>query len=85
MSAQVGIPGALRFRAKGARNPSTGKLYGADQRSYSCTVWHRWADARYAETRLLPDMPSADRGWIVRPGTESPELARALGLVEVAR
>lgn len=63
------IPGSLRFREPGARNPETGKLYGADQHNYSVSLWlpgHRGP----TQTDILRDFSPAERRWTVRPGTE---------------
>lgn len=63
------IPGSLRFRAPGSRNPETGKLYGADQHNYTVSLWlpgHRGPTHTY----ILRDFAPAERRWSVRPGTE---------------
>src|SRR5690606_30488840 len=76
------IPGAVRFRAPGARNPETGKLYGSDQHSYSWSLWRRGYQGPTV-THLLPQIEPLR--WTTRPGTETGVEARELGLVEVSR
>lgn len=63
------IPGYIRFRV--GINPRNGKPYGADARDYSMWIWDsklnggpEWA------TKNLPWLPSSQRRWIIRPGTE---------------
>lgn len=76
------IPGAVRFRAPGARNPETGKLYGSDQHSYTWSLWRRGYQGPTV-TYLLPQIEPLR--WSTRPGTETGVEARELGLVEVPR
>ncbi len=63
------IPGSLRFRAPGSRNPDTGKLYGSDQHNYSVSLWLP-GHTGPTQTSLLRDFAPAERRWTVRPGTE---------------
>jgi hypothetical protein len=63
------IPGSLRFRAPGSRNPETGKLYGSDQHNYSVSLWLP-GHTGPTQTSLLRDFTPAERRWTVRPGTE---------------
>jgi hypothetical protein len=63
------IPGSLRFRAPGSRNPVTGKLYGSDQHNYSVSLWLPGHNGP-TQTSLLRDFTPAERRWTVRPGTE---------------
>ncbi len=75
---ELRIAGPIGFRGPGT-NPETGKRWGMDQRSYSWWVWK--ADAvRRRKSRgaswychQLPMLPSQDRQWKVRPGTEPGE------------
>jgi hypothetical protein len=63
------VPGSIRFRAPGSRDPKTGKLYGADQHSYAIFLWLR-GHTGPTITDMLPDLTAAERRWTVRPGTE---------------
>lgn len=63
------IPGSLKFRAPGSRNPETGKLYGSDQHNYSMSLWLP-GHTGPTQTALLRDFSPAERRWVVRPGTE---------------
>lgn len=63
------IPGSLRFRAPGSRNPETGKLYGSDQHNYTVSLWLP-GHTGPTQTALLRDFAPAERRWTVRPGTE---------------
>jgi hypothetical protein len=63
------VPGSIKFRAPGSRNPETGKPYGADQHNYALFVWLR-GHTGPTTTDLLPDLTAEERRWAVRPGTE---------------
>jgi hypothetical protein len=70
------VPGSIRFRAPGSRNPKNidpktglGKLYGADQHSYAIFLWLR-GHTGPTVVEMLPDLSADERGWVVRPGTE---------------
>jgi hypothetical protein len=63
------VPGSIRFRAPGSRDPKTGKLYGADQHSYAVFLWLR-GHTGPTVVDMLPDLTAAERRWVTRPGTE---------------
>lgn len=61
------ITGPVSFRV--GLNPKNGKEYGADARDYSLWVWERKCPKEW-KTKNLPRLSSAEREWVVRPGTE---------------
>ena len=64
------IPGSLGHRGQGA---------GQDRVPYSMTIWKRGHDGATA-TRMLEPIPSGDRNWTMRPGTEPIEWLEANGI-----
>lgn len=77
------IAGSIAFRGSGV-NPETDERWGSDQRSYAGFLWLRGHTGSW-RTSVLPRLSAAERSWTVRPGTESPELAREFGLIEAPR
>lgn len=70
-SNELPIPGAIGFRGPGI-NPKNGKPWGTDQRSYSWWDWRKHDGLQPCWLRdPLPRLPSADRRWTVKPGTEN--------------
>lgn len=69
------IQGRIGFRGPGV-NPKTGKKWGVDQRDYSHWLWSgaggkvpRGMPVSWLTTNL-PELPTSQRTWTVRPGTE---------------
>lgn len=79
---QLRIGGRIGFRGPG-NNPRTGKPWGVDQRDYSWWVWtpgmrpRAFNGARCWNTMQLPVLPTAQRTWRVKPGTEEPKALTA--------
>jgi hypothetical protein len=69
------VVGRVHHRGPGL-NPETGKPWGADQRDVCCWTWRR--GVRHAQpdgmpvwtTTNLPALSSAERKWLVKPGSE---------------
>lgn len=74
-SIELKISGSIGFRGPGI-NPKTGKPWGVDALCYSWWIWRfqhkrvRTDDTPKWITYQLDWLPSADRRWTVRPGTE---------------
>ena len=72
---QVRVGGRIGFRGPGT-NPKTGKPWGVDQRDYSWWIWApgmrspSFNGDRYWRTLQLPVLPTAQRTWRIKPGTE---------------
>ena len=92
LALELRVPGSIDFRGKRI-NPKNSKPWASDLRCYCATVWRRGFEC-VTETRLIDDLDAADRAWIPfdddgvarkgprqPPGTETPDQARAMGLV----
>ncbi len=65
---QLIIPGALKFR--NGENPKTKKPYTTDFRTYALWCFSAFKDEEGWQCDILEMLPSQDRKWVVRPGTE---------------